>query len=218
MKIQNLSVSILIFLFILTALFMPLSSSGADTQEINYIRVKTKSATLNVEEGESKITFETGATKTLKQGESETGIPDGSIISVVSGKGTLNADKTVILLKVNDNVLIFIDETYRTTSVQVPNEYENELVISHNGETQNLTAGETYWAPTSATAKTETKTESRKEVKQEGKEETGKVTSPTDTSSIIDEDTVREEREGKKEQPPVTPVRRKRKPGSDSGQ
>lgn len=126
-------------------------AEGADATNQSYIRVKTRSAILSIVDGEVAVTYETGETKTYKAGDDIPPLPDGAVLTVVSGNAKLKADNSIVSLSEGDSVLLFVDSSYRPTRVQPPSDYLGELVVQTGGTRQTLKAGDTYWAPTRTT-------------------------------------------------------------------
>ncbi len=153
MKKIILTDSLVCFALVVLALWFlsPEVLYGANNADENYIRVKTQVASLTVISGEVQVTYETGETKTYGEGDEIPPLPDGAIVEVLSGDARLQADNTRIELNEGDRVLLFVDKTYRTTSIQVPSDYTGELGVLSGGVRQTLSAGDTFWAPTTPT-------------------------------------------------------------------
>jgi quercetin dioxygenase-like cupin family protein len=183
-------------------------ANGADE---SYIRIKTKEASLVIVQGEVQVTYESGETKTFKEGDEIPPLPDGAILSVLSGAAKLEAGNTIVEFAEGDSVLLFVDDTYRTTSVQLPSDYPGQLVVTSGGATQTLSAGETYWAPSKGTATIPKTDAGAKSAKTD--DAAGKPKGFDDyVDSIEDEGVIGEDRL------PNPPDPADRRPGSDSGQ
>jgi len=203
-------------ILIAATLLVPESLYGANGADKNYIRVKTKEATLEVTGGEVQVTYETGETKTYGEGDEIPPLPDGAVIVVLSGIAKLKGDNTAIELKEGDAALLFIDKTYKTTSVQVPVDYPGQVVVMSGGAKQTLSAGDTYWAPT----KTAGAPTGGKKPGTPAGQGSGGSTGP-DVGSSADEDSTLEDRLPKDVIPPEAPPEEEeeeeREPESDSG-
>ena len=99
---------------LLLCLVVPSWLYGAEESEKNYIRIKTKAANLAVVKGEAELTFETGEKKSCKEGEIEGSLSDGTLIAIITGNATLDADKTIVELNEGDLVplTIYIYQNY----------------------------------------------------------------------------------------------------------
>jgi hypothetical protein len=138
-------------------LLSPAVLYSANNADNSYIRIKTQAASLTVIGGEVQVTYETGETKTYGEGDEIPPLPDGAIVEVLSGDAKLQADNTTIELNEGDVALLFVDKTYQTTSIQVPSDYTGQLGVLSGGARQTLSAGDTYWAPTTPTPTPPTK-------------------------------------------------------------
>ena len=207
--IQGKSLICLTVIALILSLLTPEVLYGANGADNSYIRVKTKAASMTVVGGEVQVTYETGESITYKDGDVIPPLPDGAVISVLSGSAFLEAGNTTIELNEGDAVLLFVDNTYRTTSIQLPSDYSGQLVVMSGGVKQTLSAGDTFWAPMTATPKPVDKKVAKTTPTGEGTD--------VDIESTEDEDTTGED-SLPNPVPDETPPPDDSKPATDSGQ